>query len=366
MRSHLTDFVIVLGTASLIQIMSFLLVIRHDASWFVSVETVAWYLLPVAILTFFLFFASPTKQKLRPHRSKPDNKFLSTLSFISLIGFLVGFYNFYYALKNLDSIFDAGRQYELLFGRSTILNYLYFTTFLYVIVGIPNLNSLTKFNKIVLFLSVVGLFFHSTKSTIILPFVGATLYHVFILRRKLPLLSIMLLGSILFLAFFTSDQIRDSSVNSTDRIFKYLGTPIANFDEIVSNNRTYNGPNLTIAPIRALIVGRGNGSTSVVKGTDTTVPLRNEAYNASTIYRDIVFDYGYLGLIIFSLLLFLISRVFDALQFRRVGWGVPYTLFLLALFAVIWGNHFFRYQYIYFTLLVLTIWSVRNVKKNKN
>lgn len=366
MRSHLTDFVIVLNVATFIQVISFLLVIRNDASWFVSIETLAWYLLTNVILTIFWCIISTTRLKLRHYEYELNDKFVTILALFSLIGFFVGCYNVFYAIQNLNSIFDAGRRYELLFGHSTIMNYLYFTTFLYVIVGVPNFRSLTKFNKFVLGLSVVALFFHSTKSTIILPFVGATLYYVFIQRQKVPLLSIILLGCVLFLAFFVSDQIRDSSVNSTDRIYKYLGTPIANIDEVLAEKNTYNGPNLTIAPIKVLVVGKGSGSTNVVKGTDTTVPLRNEAYNASTIYRDIIFDYGYLGIIIFSCLLFLISRIFDALNFRRLGWGVPYTLFLLALFGVIWGNHFFRYQYIYFVILVALIWVVINVRKIKN
>ncbi len=332
---------------------------------------------------YWMFFLSKeVKSKILQRKESPigsrfgsnseEKKYDTLITIFFIIG-MIGL------MLNLGHVMVAGglslywqlgfRDVETIFGKNTIINYLYFLNPLVIILGTAYAKKFGSSWKITLFsaLSFLALFFHGIKSTIVFPTIIAFIVFV-LLSKKIKRRTILLFFLCVFLGFQVVTvgrnlpELKDKDFAEIvtyrqSEIYLYYTPSFANLQEELLKFRDFTGGTETLGFVKSIIDFFFFNKRDDKERMDTVEPyyLVNEAYNVGTYLRDPYRDFGYIGIIIFPFLYGFFTTLFycNYLLHPSIRNLVIYSIFALMILISFFSNHFFKIQY-YYWIIVLT------------
>lgn len=288
-----------------------------------------------------------------------------------IIGQIAFAINMLRVLKSGISIFSSGREYELVFGQSTIINYFYYLNGFFVSISpiVLHLIRRKKYRVILIALllpAVISTLFHGVKSTIIFPFLVAS-FTYWIVNKKIPKMLILVSGVFIIASFvFVNMVVRYGQDNIFEGVFKlillYLTPSYSNLFYEINH---YPQLDFGLHSFDIIYQFIEFFDPNYIKPTPTHYYV-DPKYNVGTIFRAAFNDFGYLGFIYYiSLISFYLALVVNHYK-KRISIS---SIFILGLTSVqvlfiFWGNHFLKVQFIYW--IIISILFERRIRIGAN
>lgn len=354
-----------------------------DPIWFLKIEDLLFvfsiyilFMINITVINFNLEKTS-SQYELKYTSYYNEKRLFRIVTFIFIFGLLGFVLNFYRVISSVSiiEIIGEGRQYELLFGKYTLINYLYFLNGLivsmYIILkSIIIDNKKRKMLKFMFIISFISLLFHGVKGTIIFPLV-ILFFSYILIEKKVPKSIYLFFILIVFLVFFMNFYMRagdEISSNAIElilkKIFLYLTPAYSNLFYEMSFDSTFTGGTYTFGIFTMLWDYISNGFVKsstfdplTSKLTGQGLNLVHPGYNTGTIFREAYFDFSYAGIFLYiffiSLYIVLIYKLY--MRYNNIFFIYWLSVTSTCLLFIFWGNHFVRIQYIYWIFLSLFI-----------
>jgi oligosaccharide repeat unit polymerase len=288
------------------------------------------------------------------------------------------------AAWNISNIFEAGglavytelglREAELIFGASTLVNYVYFLC----ILGLVMLVCLRahgverRVDVLLIVVLVLALAAHGLKSTVIWPLAisaivalgasanvrlgrlaligvaGVLMFIIVSIGRELPLI---LLGQ---------TEVEAMVSKSLLNVPLYFSSGMTNLQLELQNAREWEWGVEQLIPLyelgRFLLGLRGDSGVVLAE-----LHLYHPAYNTGTYLREPFRDFGWAGMAIAAFVAGVVSTTIyrNYMATRSPYAGMVYGFIGAMLFAAFFSNHFLRIQYLYL-MVVIGLLSVLN------
>lgn len=301
------------------------------------------------------------KERVLPWHKDFIDKVIIVFFLLGTIGFLLDFSNVLEA-GGITLYFRNGLRYtELIFGRNTFSNYLYFLNMIVVPLVIFRYLFYGKKFPFLGLLSFSFLFFHGIRGTILYSLL-ISFWVVVLSRKKIHLREIFIFLIISFLvfsfvtifrdskAFLSVFSFREAVLYNLKMVYEYIAPNYANLQETLNNYDNFLLGRYTFGNIvRILNLGKAKINFSF--------PIVDERFNVGTYLRDYFIDFGLFGALIFTSIIGSITTWFFLLYLQRPTQRnlFVYSIICTMVSVAFWFNEFLRIQFIYFIVL---IWSV--------
>lgn len=302
------------------------------------------------------------------------DKVIKVLFTVGFIGFLINITNVIQA-GGLSLYIERGfRNVELIFGKSSYINYLYILNMLVVPLAVLRTINYGK-NKIVVLLgllSFIFLFFHGIRGTIIFSFL-ITSWTILLYMNKIRIRSVTAGVLLIFIMFSFVTIGRDFKTflekgipfqTLTDRVYLYIAPNYANLQEDIFNREHFFMGRASTAKL-VDIFAFGYIERPVVDSY-----LIDESVNIGTYLRTFYRDFGFAGIIFIPFLIgFITTFIFlNFLQNPTHFNLLLYSIVATMLTFTFWHHEFLRFQFLYFIALLYFIELLRRgiCKNGKN
>ena len=253
----------------------------------------------------------------------------------------------------------SSKDIELTFGRSTVLNYLFFFNmvlpcFIYYFIL---KKVLSKFWYVSIFMCFIFLSMTGIKSTLLF---GLTIYIFFFIlnSNKVGLIKYIVIGlttSILvYLMFFFVNIGVDSAEGLgfgrfSDLLYGYIGINYRNLDLELNSRVDYMFGKYTFIFITKLFDSSMQGGYFA----SNELILIDPNFNMGTFLREYFVDYGFIGSQVIIVLIAFFGAFFYKLSTKNIGFSYCLSVYYAACAFSFFGNQFIRLQFIVISMQAL-------------